>query len=306
MMTRLPSRVKSRLQLTLRHRTVQIDLPAQSAMRFVLFVVIVVCLLLRGAPLIAQTQLLVYAASSLTDAFLALEADFEREHPGIDLLFNFTASSTLAAQLLLGAPADVFASADERQMEAVYAAGLTRSARTFARNSLALALPADNPAGLATAGELAQPGVRLVLAAPGVPVRGYTEQVLARLARLAILHDFSLAAVLENVVSEESNVRQVLFKLAHGSADAGFVYYSDITAELDDRIMTLHIPAAANVRARYPVAVLQDSSVPQLAQDFVDYLLSPAGQQSLQRSGFDPAQPELPQLSWLTCGTGRP
>ncbi len=272
-------------------------------MRAVLFAIVLVFLLLPGAPLIAQTQLLVFAAASLTDAFLALEADFEREHPGIDLLFNFAASSTLASQLLQGAPADVFASADELQMETVHAAGLTSSARTFARNSLTLALPGDNPAGLGTADELAQPGVRLVLAAPGVPVRSYTERVLAR---LAMLHDFSLAEVLANVVSEESNVRQVLFKLVYGSADAGFVYHSDITAELDDRIMTLNIPAFANVRARYPVAVLKDSSVPQAAQSFVEFLLSPEGQQSLQQSGFDPALPEHPQLSWVSCGTGRP
>ena len=250
-------------------------------------VLVTLCLgiLLSGrADSFAHTPLMVFAAASLTDAFLALGEDFEREHPQIDLLFNFAGSSTLAAQLLQGARADVFASADEQQMERVGSAGYTMPASTFARNSLILALPVDNPAGLESFEDLADPGVRLVMAAPGVPIRSYSEELLGR---LALLYDFSKADVLANVVSEESNVRQILFRVAHGSADAAFVYSSDITPELAGSVRTLPVPEIANVSPRYPVAVMSDSSWPQQARAFIDFLLSPAGQQGLLRNAFE-------------------
>jgi len=276
-MTRYPLRVKPRLLLTLPKLPCPLVPRCHTVRRAVLLALCVLGLSQGSATLQAQSPLLVFAAASLTDAFLALEKDFEREHPQVDLLFNFAASSTLATQLLHGAPADVFASADERQMEVVRAAGLTNGAVTFARNGLTLALPADNPARLESLAGLAHPGLRLVLAAPGVPVRSYTEQVLARLAGRDL---FTTADVLANVVSEERNVRQVLFKIAHGSADAGFVYHSDITPELAVDIRTLPLPAFANISARYPVAVVATSSQPQQARAFIDYLLSPAGQQA--------------------------
>lgn len=283
-MTRHPLRVKSRMQLTLKEISPGM-LPLRSVVFSVTLVILCLGILLSSrADTNAQTPLQVFAAASLTDAFLALGEDFERAHPQIDLLFNFAGSSTLAAQLLQGAQADVFASADEQQMVRVRSAGFTKPASTFARNSLILALPVDNPAGLESFEDLADPGVRLVMAAPGVPIRGYSEELLGR---LALLYDFSKMDVLANVVSEESNVRQILFRVAHGSADAAFVYSSDITPELAGSVRTLPVPEIANVSARYPVAVVSDTSWPQQARAFIDFLLSPAGQQGLLRNGFE-------------------
>lgn len=260
-------------------------------------------MLAAGAPLHARTSLRVHAAASLTDAFHALEMEFEGRYPQVDVLLNLAASSTLANQLLLGAPADVFASADEAQMQRVLDAELARPATIFARNSLALALPADNPAELAAVSGLARPGVRLVLAAPGVPVRRYTE---ALLERLAYLHRFEVADVLANVVSEESNVRLVLFKIAHGDADAGFVYRSDITPELAGRVRTLPIHWAANAIASYPVALLAASDNAREAQLFIDHLLSPAGQRQLRRHGFEPAIDPSSPSHWPCRGMTHP
>lgn len=256
-----------------------------------------------GAPLLARTSLRVHAAASLTDVFHVLEAEFERRHPHIDVLLNLAASSTLANQLLLGAPADVFASADEAQMRRVQDADLAHAATIFAGNSLSLAVPADNPADLTEVGDLARPGVRLVLAAPGVPVRSYSEELLERLAQL---QGFDVADVLENVVSEESNVRLVLFKIAHGDADAGFIYRSDITPELAGHVRTLPIDRSANARVRYPAAVLAASDHAREAQLFIDFLLSPAGQQQLRLHGFEPATRTNTPVFWPFCGMTHP
>ena len=300
-MTRLLFRVKPRLPLTIIPVIASpLHLRSQEVVCATLLILCTTSIMHSGAALAARTELLVFAASSLTDAFLSLEEDFEHEQPHIDLLFNFAASSTLTAQLLQGAPADVFASADERQMSVVRAAGLADGALGFARNRLVLALPADNPAGLESFAGLAQPGLRLVLAAPGVPIRSYSEQALNRLASR---HRFSTSDVLDNVVSEERNVRQVLFKIVHGSADAGFVYRSDITPELAATVRTLPLPASANVNAHYLVAVLANSPRPQPANAFIDFLLSPAGQQHLLRAGFESASTQRVSPAW---GSHRP
>lgn len=237
----------------------------------------------------AQT-VTVFAAASLTSAFEQIALDFEAACPGVDVVFNFAGSATLAAQLAEGAPADVFASADERQMAAAADSGrITALPAIFAHNRLAIITPADNPAGISTFRDLAAPGLRLVLAAPGVPVRAYTDEMLARVASNRQIGPAFSEAVLANVVSEEDNVRQVAVKVQLGEADAGVVYTSDAVLE-PALVQVIAIPRMINPRASYPIAPLADSAQPALAADFIAAVLSAEGQAVLAGFGFEPVQ----------------
>lgn len=234
-------------------------------------------------------SLIVFAAASLTDAFIKIGAAFEEENPGVEIIFNFAGSSTLAAQIANGAPADVFASANPDQMQAAVDSGrIGYEPQVFAYNQLVIITPVDNPAELQSPLDLQNPGVMLVVAAPGVPVRGYTDNMLdlftADLGDEANFRD----AVLSNVVSEEDNVRQVALKVALGEADAGVVYRSDITEETADLLRVVSIPAEFNVTAQYPIAVTADTRQTELAQAFVTYVLSDDSQVILGDWGLLP------------------
>ncbi|MCY3906500.1 MAG: molybdate ABC transporter substrate-binding protein [Anaerolineaceae bacterium] len=302
-MTRHGLRVNPRLQLTLQIVPAQPGPGARLARRLTMLAISSLFIVLPASRTLAQAPLLVYAAASLADVFLALEAEFERQHPEIDLVLNLASSSTLANQLLLGARADVVASADEAQIARLREAGLVGDAQIFARNRLTLVVPSDNPAGLRAPADLARPGLRLVLASPGVPVRGYSDQVLEQLERQ---QHVEVEDILANVVSEESNVRQVLFRIAYGSADAGFVYRSDVTPELSDRVAVIPLANEVNVYATYPVAVTANSDNEQLARAFIALLLSPTGQQSLQDHSFIPAILEAPPWHGSPCWLAAP
>ena len=235
-----------------------------------------------------NTTLTVFAAASLTDAFEEIATRFEAEYPGVEVVFNFAGSSDLAAQLAQGAPADVFASANLRQMSAAQEAGrIAGEPRIFAENRLVLILPVDNPAEIESLEDLAQGGILLVLAAEGVPVRDYTNTMLDKLGE-----DYR-EAVLDNLVSEEPNVRQVAAKIALGEADAGIVYVSDVTPDLREAVITLPIADEYNTIASYPIAITDDAADPALAAAFVDYILSVSGQLILARWGFIPAWESL-------------
>lgn len=231
-------------------------------------------------------HLTVFAASSLTQAFEELGAEFEEERPGLQVRLNFAGSATLATQLTEGAPADLFASADEAQMRSLQAAGLVVDRpQEFAGNRLVLIVPADNPANIQAVDDLARPGMRLLLAAPGVPIREYSDRLMAQLGDA----DFQ-QAVYANLASEEENVRVVLSKVALGEADAGIVYASDLLGEQSDRILSIEIPEEAQVLASYPIAPLAESSQAELAAEFVAFVLSPRGQSILAKWGFSPAR----------------
>lgn len=235
----------------------------------------------------ATPTLVVFAAASLNEAFTDVGAAFEATHPGLEIAFNFAGSSVLAAQLAQGARADIFASADGRQMQAAQAAGrIAGPVYHFAGNRLVVAVPSANPAGVASLRDLARPGVLLVLAAPDVPVRAYTDRLLAQLAADPAYGEAYRQAVLNNVVSEEPNVRQVVAKIALGEVDAGIVYQTDVTPELADRVVAMPIPEAINPRAVYPIAVVAEAPHPALAQAFVAFVRSAAGQDILARWGF--------------------
>lgn len=238
----------------------------------------------------APREVLVFAAASLTDAMNQVAQEFETANPGVEVVTNFGGSSGLATQILEGGVADVFAAANQTQMQRVVEAGLAAAEPTFfATNRLVVILPADNPGGVETLADLATPGLRLVLAIPGVPVRDYTDTMLAAMAADDTYGPDYTAGVYANLVSEEDNVRQVVAKVALGEADIGVVYSSDVMPEMADGLRTIPVPDPFNVVAAYPVAPLADAPHPDLAQAFVKFLLAERGQAILQAWGFGPA-----------------
>jgi molybdate transport system substrate-binding protein len=250
-------------------------------------------LLLAPALPAAQAResqtLTVFAAASLTDAFGDIASGFEAAHPGVKVVFNFGNSSTLAAQLAEGAPADVFASANGQQMDVARSAGrILDPIHVFAQNRLVMAVPADNPAHIQSLRDLAKPGLLLVVAAPGAPVREYTDRILEQLAAVPAYGSAYRQAVIANIVSEEETVRLVVAKVALGEADAGIVYQSDITPDVARDVTAIPIPTVYNTLATYPIAVTNDAPRPQLARSFVEYVLSTDGQAALAHWGFIP------------------
>lgn len=240
-----------------------------------------------GAGRPEPETLQVSAAASLTEAFTDIGIHFEEVNPGVDVVFNFASSSTLRTQLLEGAPVDVFASANWEQMDlAVEGGGVAPDAVIiFATNRLAIVLPADNPARIASEEDLAQPGLRLVLAAPEVPAGAYALQSITLMGDR--YGSAFVDAVNANIVSLEDSVRQVLTKVQLGEADAGIVYISDGFAAPD--LILIPIPDVFNLVAEYPIAVTQGSVQAVLAQAFVDFVASPEGRAHLARWGFGAA-----------------
>ena len=228
-----------------------------------------------------ERTLTVSAAASLTDAFSRIGRAFEGRHDGVTVRFNFGPSDGLAGQIDEGAPVDVFASASSRWMDAVQTAGPGVVGRTdFARNRLAVIVPRDNPAGIEGIDDLTDDGVKLVLAAAGVPVGDYAREVLTN----AGIAD----AALTNVVSNEEDVKGVVTKVLSGDADAGIVYVTDVTANIADQVKLIGIPDDVNVIATYPIAVVSGTKEAGLAQDFIDLVLGD-GERTLARYGFLPA-----------------
>ena len=244
------------------------------------YILLTLTVLLTSSLAAAQT-LTVFAASSLTEAFEETATVFEAQHSGVDVLLSFNGSSTLATQLTQGAPADVFASADEDQMKVVVAAGLTEATpHLFTTNRLVVITPRDGP--VKRLQDLARPGVSLVLAAPEVPVGNYAREALKKMnARYGV--DFSQRA-LNNLVSEESNVRQVALKVELGEADAAIVYRTD--AGVAKNVREILVPDALNVVGTYPIATLTSSAQPDLARAFVVLVRSTKGQSILKKYGF--------------------
>lgn len=266
--------------------------------RLLLSLVCVILLVGTSATFAQENTLIVFAAASLTDAFEEVATAFEAENAGVEVLFNFAGSSDLAAQLREGAPADVFASANNSQMNAARdAERIGATPRTFVKNRLVLIVPSDNPAGINTLLDLANDGVQLVIAAQDVPVRTYTDTMLSRLALDPAYGEAYSAAFMANVVSEEQNVRQVAAKVALGEADAGIVYISDVTPDISDAVIAIQIPDYLNTIATYPIAITDDTANPELAQAFVDYVLSDAGQAILVNWNFVSSTiPEIPYV----------
>jgi molybdate transport system substrate-binding protein len=224
----------------------------------------------------SDSELIVFAASSLTEAFSELGERFEAENPGTTVTFIFSSSSTLATQILEGAPADVFASADDRQMATVVNAGSAHQPRRFATNRMVIVVPEENPARIRRSEDLARPGVKLVLAAPEVPAGNYARRILDRIGILDTVED--------NVVSNEPDVKAVVTKMVLGEADAGVVYETDVTHDAAGRVSVIDFPAEAEVTATYPIAALEGGG--SLSSEFVSFILSTQGQTVLGDHGF--------------------
>lgn len=237
-----------------------------------------------------EATITVFAAASLTDAFTELGLLFEEQNPGTTVALSFGGSSALATQLAEGAPADVFASANTTQMQnAVEAGRIAGEPVNFLTNSLVVIIPSDNPAGLTTLADLANEDIAFVTALPDVPIRDFTDQVLANAAADPDYGSDFQERVMANLVSEEDNVRQLAAKVALGEADAGIVYKSDVTPDIADQVQIIDIPEALNIVAVYPIAPTNDSLNPDLAQAFVELILSSEGQAVLEEWGFGPA-----------------
>ena len=230
-------------------------------------------------PFTNAQSITVFAASSLTEAFNEMAQTFEAANPGATVDLNFAGSSTLSTQILQGAPADVFASADEKQMGAV-AEEIVGTPQRFAGNSLVMVTPEGS--SLQTPEDLVRPGTLLVLAGPDVPAGRYALEVLENLN--ALYGDGFSAQVLKNLVSEETNVRQVSAKVALGEADAAVVYATD--AAVTEGIHTVEISEAYNVEAAYSIVVVKGSAQRELAERFLEFVLSDEGRAILARYGF--------------------
>ncbi|MBI3249482.1 MAG: molybdate ABC transporter substrate-binding protein [Deltaproteobacteria bacterium] len=247
---------------------------------------LVVCpLFARGELSPVTGELTVFAAASLTEAFTALGQNLESVHPGLTVRFNFGGSQLLRTQLENGARADLFATADLLQMDlARKSAVMQETAPVFARNHLVVIVPKTNPAQVMTFRDLAAPGLKLDLANATAPVGNYSRQAIQR-ATADYGSDFA-RRVLDNIVSEEDNVKQVVTKVQLGEADAGIVYVSDVTAKVRDEVLTVPIPDAYNQLAAYPIALTTDAPNRAAAEAFVALVLSAEGQAILQQYGF--------------------
>ncbi len=239
---------------------------------------------------VQERTLTVLAAASLTESFTELGELFEEQHPGVTVLISFAGSQQLAQQLGEGAPADVFASASKKYIQAAVDAGRVSSddVEIFAYNRLVVIFPQDNPGGVEKLLDLAKSGLKLDLADKSVPVGQYSLDFLDRaVADPAFGANFK-DDVLNNVVSYEENVKSVLTKVSLGEADAGIVYVTDITPEAAKLVGTIDIPDELNTIATYPIAPIADSSQLDLAKAFVDLVLSPEGTALLGKYGFIP------------------
>ena len=226
--------------------------------------------------------MIVFAASSLTNAFEELGEQFEEANPTIEVIFNFGSSSQLTAQIIEGVQGDIFASANETQMEILKREGqLIPPVMIFCTNSLVIGVQSDNPSDITQLSDLTNKGIRLVLAAPQTPIREYSDLIIA-----SSLQPEDQTLLYDNIVSEEPNVRQVVTKIALGEADAGIIYTTDITPDIKSLVSSIRIPPQNNISAQYPVAILDGSTNIKAAEGFIQFILSGEGQGILQAWGF--------------------
>ena len=236
------------------------------------------------APVPDSQILIVFAAASLADAFTEIGIAFDATNPGVTTIFNFAGSQALRTQIEEGAPADVFASASSKEMNMLVDGNFVSAGvvQIFLSNKLVVILPENNPAALEKLEDLANPEIKLVLAAEEVPVGKYARQSLVLMD--ASFGDGFNDKVFANVVSNEDNVKQVVAKVQLGEADAGIVYVSDAIAAPE--LKSIEIPVDLNVVAEYPIAPLLNSENTELAAQFLEYVLSDRGQAVLAKWGF--------------------
>jgi molybdate transport system substrate-binding protein len=222
----------------------------------------------------AEQPTMVFAAASLTAPFEAIAQEFERRHPERKLELHFAGTPQLVVQIREGAPVDVFASADEPNMQRIVDAGqVLSSPRSFARNRLAIVTPKGNPKGIRGLSDLGRPDVRLLLCGPEVPAGRYAREALAK------------ASVAARSLSDEPSVKAVVSKVQLGEVDAGIVYATD-AASAAGEVDAVEIPDEHNVVASYPIAVLSAGGNSKTGEELVAFILAPDGQRILRSFGF--------------------
>jgi molybdate transport system substrate-binding protein len=236
----------------------------------------------------AQAGLTVYAAASLTDVFPAINKDNT---------YSFAGSNALATQITNGAPADVFASANTTLPAQLFASGVVQKPVVFTRNTLVIVVPKSNPAGIKSIYDLSKPGTKIVVANSAVPVGSYTLQVLDQMGLRG--------SVTRNVVSQETDVRTVLTKVQLGQADAGFLYSTDAQT-LPGQVTVVKVPAWAQPKIAYAMAVVTRSQNKDAAQAFIDQVLSKSGQATMLKYGFLPITAPVPTITKLSITKAKP
>ena len=215
----------------------------------------------------------VFAAASLMGTFTQLGKQFDAAHPGDTVKFSFGPSSGLATQITSGAPADVFASAAPANMDTVVTAGDAANPQDFAKNTMEVAVPPNNPAKVKSVNDLAKSSVKVALCQPQVPCGVVAAEV------------FKNASIKVKPVTLQPDVKSVLTQVELGSVDAGMVYVTDVMAA-GSKVKGVQIPSSDNASTLYPIATITNSKHKSIAQSFVTYVLSPAGQQVLTAAGF--------------------
>jgi molybdate transport system substrate-binding protein len=236
----------------------------------------------------AQAGVTVYAAASLTDVFPAIDKGNT---------YSFAGSNALATQIANGAPADVFASANTTIPAQLFAQGVVEKPVVFTRNTLVIVVPKSNPAGIKSVYDLAKPGVKIDVANSAVPVGSYTLQVLDQMGLRQTIS--------ANFVSQETDVRTVLSKVQLGQADAGFVYATDART-VPGGVTVIKVPAWAQPKIAYAMAVVARSPNKAAAQAFIDEVLSKSGQATMLKYGFLPITAPVPTITSLSASQGRP
>ncbi len=236
-------------------------------------------------------ELIAFTAASLTGAFGEIGQIYKNE-TNISVVFDFDGSQALRTQIENGAYADVFASANKKQMNAVKADGLmdNSSIIIFTKNKLSLIVPKDNPAKISSLKDLAKPGVKIVIGTKDVPVGDYSMQIINKLGNDSAYGPEYKKSVLANIISQETNVNYVVTKVALGEADAGFAYVSDVTKDLASKVNEIPIPNEYNVIAEYPIGMLKDSKYPVESEKFIELITSDEGKAILEKYGFSPVE----------------
>jgi molybdate transport system substrate-binding protein len=257
----------------------------------ILAVVISALVLFATAGLCAEQQkeLTVFCAASLTGAFGEMGQMYKNE-TNISVVFNFDGSQVLRTQIENGAYADIFISANKKQMNTLKNEGFTNnsSITVFTKTKPVIIVPKDNPAKIQNISDLAKPGLKIVIGTADVPIGDYTLQILAKLANDSAYGPDFKKRVMANVVSNETNVNYITSKVALGEADAGIAYRSDATKDPAAKITKIEIPDKYNVIAEYPMSLLKQSKYPAQAKEFINLVMSDKGMVVLERHGFEP------------------
>ena len=262
--------------------------------KHVLLALIAVLVLASSAGLAKEPkELTVFTAASLTGAFGEIGQIYENE-TNIRVVFNFDGSQALRTQIENGAYADLFASANKKQMNALKNDGLMNNSSVviFTKNKLSLIVPKDNPANISSLFDLAKPGLKIVMGTKDVPVGDYALQIISNLGNNSSYGPQYKTKVLANVISQETNVNYVVTKVALGEADVGFAYVSDITESLASKVDKIDIPAEYNIIAEYPMGILLESKYPAESIEFMNLVMSDEGKTVLEKYGFSPVESE--------------